>query len=161
MCSSKRRVANIPLSNKIRNFVFICSRACNKHIVRLFTLIVKRCASTATKIAFISTTARALRTRRISNVPANKVSVKCRYHMYDRKLLFFSLAFRRTEAQFIQDTTRTITKDIKNGAFAGNILSEATVCPGRLLSLSLSLFPLTLRESEIRNAIVLRGAFLE
>lgn len=65
-----------------------------------------------------------------ANVPVNKVSIKCRYHMYDRKLLFFSLAFHRTKVQFIQ-AQRARSRRILKRAFAGNVLSEATAPPVR------------------------------
>lgn len=68
--------------------------------------------------------------------------------MYDRKLLFFSLAFQRTKVQFIQAQRARSRRTLKT-AFADNVLP---VTAGKVLFRS---------ESEIRNAIVLRGALLE
>jgi len=68
----------------------------------------------------------AARPLRTSNVSVNKVFVKCRYHMYDRKLLFFSLAFHRTKVQFIHfQAQRARSRRILKTAFADNVLSEA------------------------------------
>lgn len=53
--------------------------------------------------------------------------------MYDRKLLFFSLAFHRTKAQFIQAQR---ARNILKTAFAEYVLSEATAPYGRVLSRS-------------------------
>lgn len=68
--------------------------------------------------------------------------------MYDRKLLFFNLAFHRTKVQFIQAQRARSRRTLKT-AFADNVLPATA---GKLLSRS---------ESEIRNAMLLRGASLE